>query len=444
MRDILRHDDVLAALSAQDRALASRLALGATSAEALLDEVIDERASRPSSMEPRVRDALRVAAFEICYLSTPEAVAVSQGVELVREVAPRAAGMANAILRRIAREVAPEVERSRAASAPDARQLSLMGGLPESLAKLLLDACGADQARELALAQLDPAPIWVAENPLASAGDVASQLADAGFDPHEAPAPGAWRLGSPAGLAASELVSSASVVIADLAAQLVALVAAPEPGARLLEVGQGRGTKSILLESACARRGGACEIAGVDAVASKAGIASERMARAGLAGHVSSITWDASLLDAPDAPEELRGSFDAAFVDAPCTGTGTMRRHPEVPSRFAAELPGAPSELASLQLRLLEQAAARVAAGGTLCYSTCSVLPAECEDVVDAFLASEAGVGFEVVPASSAPAAELAGDAIAKCETSEGYLRTWPERDGMDGHFCALLRRRDG
>ena len=173
MRDILRHDDALAALSAQDRALASRLALGATSAEALLDEVIDERASRPSSMEPRVRDALRLAAFEICYLSTPEAVAVSQGVELVREVAPRAAGMANAILRRIAREVAPEVERSRSAAAPDARQLSLMGGLPEPLARLLLDACGADHARELALAQLDPAPIWVAENPFASAGDVA-------------------------------------------------------------------------------------------------------------------------------------------------------------------------------------------------------------------------------------------------------------------------------
>ena len=239
-------------------------------------------------------------------------------------------------------------------------------------------------------------------------------------------------------------MSSASVVIADLAAQLVALVAAPEPGTRLLEVGQGRGTKSILLESACARRGGACEIAGVDAVASKAGIASERMARAGLAGHVSSITWDASKLDAPDAPDGLRGSFDAAFVDAPCTGTGTMRRHPEVPSRLAAEIPGAVAELASLQLCLLEKAAALVATGGTLCYSTCSVLPAECEDVVAAFLSGEAGSSFEVIRASSAPAAELARDAIAKCETAEGYLRTWPEREGMDGHFCALLQRSDG
>ena len=105
IRDMAREDKALSALSPVDRALAFRLAMGATAAAAQLDELIDERLKRPSSLEPRVRDALQIATFELCHLDTPTGVAVSQGVELVRGVSPRAAGLANAVLRRVATEV---------------------------------------------------------------------------------------------------------------------------------------------------------------------------------------------------------------------------------------------------------------------------------------------------------------------------------------------------
>ena len=102
IRDIIRTHPAFSQLSAADSALATRLAVGATAARDLLDELLLARVRKPSSLEPRVLDALRISAFELLYLETPSEVAVSQGVELVRSASPRAAGMANAVLRKIA------------------------------------------------------------------------------------------------------------------------------------------------------------------------------------------------------------------------------------------------------------------------------------------------------------------------------------------------------
>ena len=101
-------------LMRKGRALATRLVLGVNVASGELDRRIDSFVSRPGSLEPRVRDALRLASFELLYLDTPRQVAVSQGVELVRGVQPRAARMANAVLRRVA-ECRPEVDEAREA-----------------------------------------------------------------------------------------------------------------------------------------------------------------------------------------------------------------------------------------------------------------------------------------------------------------------------------------
>ena len=113
-RDLLRGASELERLSERDRGFVTRLVMGVTSAQGELDRVIESHLRRGAKLEPRVRDALRLAAFELLYLGARPDAAVSQGVELVRGVAPRAAGLANAVLRRVAEKDAATLVASRA------------------------------------------------------------------------------------------------------------------------------------------------------------------------------------------------------------------------------------------------------------------------------------------------------------------------------------------
>lgn len=173
----------------------------------------------------------------------------------------------------------------------------------------------------------------------------------------------------------------------DLSAQEVAQASAPAPGERVLEVGQGRGTKTVLLEGAACSAGGPCDVVAVELSERKSALAARRMEAAGIADHVRCVAADARTLD------EAYGTFDLVFVDAPCTGTGTLARHPEIAWSLDED---APEKLARLQLEILAVAAARVRGGGRLVYATCSILSEENERVVDEFLASPAGAGFEL------------------------------------------------
>ena len=166
------------------------------------------------------------------------------------------------------------------------------------------------------------------------------------------------------------------------------------------------------------------------------------MGRARLSDKVSCLQLDARELDGGDLPPELGRSFGVVLVDAPCSGTGTMRRHPEAPARLTeADV----SDLARLQRQIEAAASARVALGGALVYSTCSVMREEDEDVVAAFLASDAGRDFEVEPVGAAPAC-VASPALAEVvrtnQTPDGFMLTCPAAGSGDGHFCARLVRR--
>ena len=299
MRDLLRSSAGMARLAPRDRALASRLALGVTATYGALNLMIDSHlAGSRRHLEPRVRDALQVATYELCWLDTPVSAAVSQGVELVRSVSPRAAGLANAVLHHVASEDALAVDaaivRLRDGGsdllAPDA---ALASGMPEWLVYQLISSCGADACREVALAQLVPAPVYVAANPaLMTEDETVRRLCDAGLDPTPTALPGSWTLGTPARLAPSGLVGNAVVLPTDLAAQVVAHIAAPRPGERLLEVGQGRGTKTALLQASSLAAGGFADIVAIDSQEGKVRAASSRMAVAGMSAHVASLAFD--------------------------------------------------------------------------------------------------------------------------------------------------------
>ena len=390
IRDIVRASAAFGELSPVDRALATRLAVGAVAARDLLDELVAAQIKRPSSLEPRVADALRVAAFELLYLDTPTEVAVSQGVELVRCVAPRAAGLANAVLRRVAERGTAGLDELRAVSA-----------LPLWLLDRVRQDRGDAAVRGLATCNMEPAPVYV------FAPDAYLLIP---FSPQSTDVKDVYELEEPAGFYDSGLVQDGRVVVSDLAAQRICASVAGLSPHDLLEVGQGSGTKTLIIARRCD-----AAITAIDVLPSKVSAASKRLARAGLADRAKSYVLDGTLLAGPDLPPEMYCAFDCVFLDAPCSGTGTMRRHPEIASTIT---PTDVCELAQLQARLLSAASTRVAPGGHLVYATCSVLAEENERVVDAFLASPAGQGF--------------------ARTRED-LQTIPAPGACDGHYCAIL-----
>ena len=369
-RDLLREAPAMAELDPRDRALTTRLVLGAIAARGEVDRVVTSHLRARSALEPLVRDALRIAAFEILYRDTPAQVAVSQGVELVRCASRRAAGLGNAVLRRVADEDAAALEAALArVESGDftAADLQRIGGLPGWLAERAMADLGPEAAAAYAAGALEPACASVAANTAKHGVDECrALLAEAGCEPEPGPVAGSFILGRPSALAPSGLVGSCDVLPCDLAAQDVVASLGVRAGERVLEVGQGRGTKSVLMAAAA------------------------RMEAAGVDGRVECVCDDGRELARVD------GAFGLVFVDAPCSGAGTLSRHPEIAwSLKEDDLSG----LAELQLQILRRAATRVADGGRLAYSTCSIIRQEDEDVVDAFLASPEGARFCLVSA---------------------------------------------
>ena len=457
VRELLAAAPELGRLDARDRALATRLALGVTAAQGALDELLDRYLTKPGKVSPRVRAALRIAAFELAYLGTPDAAAVSQGVELVRGQARSAAGLANAVLRRVAagrtsflgaEDVAPD----KRALAAQARRAGLPRWLVAQIAATDEKACA-----DLCACALEPAPVYLQANPCRmDAAAFEAEAAREGLRLAPTEFAGCYAVGAPAALAHAPLMERCDAAVSDVAAQMVA-AAAVRPGS-LLEVGSGRGTKTFVA-SALAHRAGWGEKRGhvaVDLYPRKAALNAERLRAAGMPpvacvaadGRALRSAFDVALPGGPSLAERCAQGFDAALVDAPCSGTGTMRRHPEIPWRLEpAEVdPGNPEGLPALQQALLAEAARCVRPGGALLYATCSVLRAEDEDVVAAFLATEAGSAFRVRAFSEAPLFSLSAFASARAwaaahETPEGYMRTAPSTSGPDGHFCAQLVR---
>lgn len=454
-RDALDASPAMRALDRRDAGLAMRLVLGVVASFGCLDELIDTYAARPDRMDGRVREALRIAAFELVYLKREPRAAVSQGVELVRTQARGAAGFANAVLRRIAEDARAYLDAVDVASPSRRRIVSLArtGGLPVWLAARVADSIGFDAARELAASQFEPAPVAVHLNPLDD--DAAVELMGLA-DAAAVPAPSSPLAGALVRVAGADVVHSAALrrsglAVCDLNAQLVA-TAALAPGS-CLEVGSGRGTKTFVMAAQAARLGIERVAVALELSRKKTRLNVRRLERAGLDGGVSCITGNGCDLDRAleriDRGMGERALFSSVLVDAPCSGTGTMRRHPEIPWRLVPDdlETGVRDSLPGLQLALLASAAARVAPGGQLLYATCSVLEKEDEGVVDAFLKSDAGRGFEI---AAFPEAEIFGheglaDAATYARahaTARGFFRSCPAPGEFDGHFCARLVRR--
>jgi 16S rRNA (cytosine967-C5)-methyltransferase len=232
----------------------------------------------------------------------------------------------------------------------------------------------------------------------------------------------AYRLDAPAATAAWR---EGLFAIQDAGAQLVAELCGAAPGERILDACAGIGGKTAHL---LALGGGQARVDAVDVAAPKLAEAERTLARLGLAG----ATFTAADLTKPFADAGAR--YDRILLDAPCSGLGVLRRHPEALARRASDDLAA---LAARQLRMLTVLAPALKPGGLLVYAVCTFDRRECDEVVAAFLAAHPG--WAVEPAAAA------GDRVPWTRLTltagvPGAIRTWPHRDNADAFFAVRLR----
>lgn len=404
----------------RDAALATELSYGILRRSALLDHALAPLLKQPlKGLEPSVLEALRLGAYQLLFTRVPPHAAVGETVSSAkRQGLSRASGLINAVLRRLAREGAPPLP---ARQNDPLASLQLEGSLPRWLAERILAELGEEEAFAYVEAIDRPAPSTIRVNlrradPLSLTERFREEI------PGIEPQPGSY------GGAALQLEGAGSLTrlpsfaeglfsLQDEAAQLVGLLAAPTPGARVLDACAAPGGKSCHLAEL-----GAGEVISLDIHERKARRIGEEAARLGLQ-EIHPLAGDAG----GPLPPQAQGPFDLVLVDAPCTGLGTLQRHPELRSRRSPE---DVARMVATQGRILDNVAKEVRPGGILVYSVCSPLPEEGREQVEAFLARHEGV---FAPAPLDPAPPWAADGWR--------LETWPHRQGMDAFYAARLIR---
>lgn len=406
----LAGDRALAGLDPRDRAQARRIIATVLRRLGELDARIAECLDRPlAGRHARVRNILRVGTAELIFLETPAHAAVDAAVRLAGGYRRGAfKGLVNAVLRRIGRE-------------PENREATRSPGeinTPDWMLDRWREIYGAETARAIADAHLIEPPLDLTLSRRADPGEWAAKL-DADILP-------GGTLRRRTGGRISDLPGFAEGLwwVQDTAAALPAKLLRDDTDARVIDLCAAPGGKTMQL----ADRGPA--VTAVDISNARLAALQENLARTGLEAEI--VAADATLWR-PARPA------DAVLLDAPCTATGTIRRHPDIPRRRrAADIESA----TKLQDRLLNAAVNMVAPGGTVIYAVCSLEPEEGTARIDALLASGAPVTLDPIAADDWP--ELDGLDPAAI-TPAGTLRTlpchWSERGGMDGFFAARLIR---
>lgn len=431
-----------AELSARDAALATELTYGALRGRGLADAVIAHVAARPvADLDARTRTALRLGAHQILSMRIADHAAVSETVTVLRRRGGgRAAGLANAVLRRITERTRDEWEALLTDGASEVDAIALRTSHPAWAVRALAQALRAHGRKDDASGEgLDavlaadnaPAPVCLAALPgLAERGEVP------GAEPHPLSPIGALLTsGDPHDLAA---VREGRVRVQDAGSQLVALGLLRAAGGGAddelwLDLCAGPGGKTAVLAAGLAGTG--ARLRAVDASEHRADLVRDSV-------RASADTVEVSAADGREYAGARPGEHAAVLVDVPCTGLGALRRRPEARWRRRPEDVAA---LAPVQTELLSAALASTRSGGVVAYSTCSPHWAETGLIVDDALRASAASG-RTVDVLDAPAvlAEITGESAASFASAArgdgAFAQLWPDRHGTDGMFLALLR----
>jgi 16S rRNA (cytosine967-C5)-methyltransferase len=412
----------------RDRALASEIAVGTVRWQGAFDAIVEAFSGRAiARLDGEILTVLRLSMFQLLHLDrVPAAAVVDDGVELARKAGKRsAAGFVNAMLRRVSRE------RGRlplpAAPGPDADRTAILNYLsttlshPRWLVSRWLDRYGYDAAERWAQFDNAPAPLTLRTNTLRTSKEALRQaLADAGVETRDARYARDALIVTDGNPLLTPLAHAGRFVVQDEASQLVGEFVGARAGERILDACASPGGKTTQMAAAMHDRG---LIVAADVRGKRIDLLSRTVADSG-ATAIRIVQADAR------GAMPFRQPFDAALLDAPCSGLGTIRRDPDVRwRRTESDLPA----LADAQLRMLTQASVVVRPQGRLIYATCSSEPEENDQVVQAFCAANPGFVLEPPP-------EL-GEGLLAVIDSSGFLRTLPFAHGLEAFFAARLVR---
>lgn len=389
-------------LQPADRALCHELVLGVLRWQLFLDQIVEHFSRRRvASLDAAVRIALRLGLYQLRFLTRiPSSAAVNESVSLVRAARlSSATGFVNAVLRRAVRER----EYDPAADISDPLQkIAIQTSHPVWLIERWASQLGLDEAESFAHANnlVPPTAFRVVAN-RATQSEILLKLGAAGAALQSSGVvAGAWRVAGAASLL-REMSAAGEVYLHDEASQLVAQVLQAKPGERVLDLCAAPGGKTTMIADGSGDR--AMVVAGDrSATRMETVVATAKLHQ--LAGIAPVI------LDATEQLPFWPQTFDKVLVDAPCSGTGTLRRNPEIRWRLS---PDDIPILAEKQKQILRNATEALKPGGRLIYSTCSVEREENEEVIETL------------------------DQFRLLKT----IRTWPHREAVDGFFMAIVEK---
>lgn len=390
-----------------DRALCHELVLGVLRWQLNLDKIVEHFSKRRiESLDPAVRIALRLGLYQLRFLTRiPASAAVNESVNLVRLARlSSATGFVNAVLRRAIRE--PDYDSATGVSDPLER-IAIKTSHPRWLIERWAESFGVENAEAFAQSNnIVPPTAFRVVRVRANETEVLSRLTSAGatVEPSQVAA-GAWRVSGSTSLV-RELSSEGQIYLQDEASQRVAEILEVQSGERVLDLCAAPGGKTTLMADRAAD----------NALIVAADRSATRMDTIIVSTNLHGLkSIKPLLLDAGETLPFASNAFDKVLLDAPCSGTGTLRRNPEIRWRLSEDDIRA---FAETQKRFLENAAEVVKPGGRLVYSTCSVERDENEEVIEEFLVRNAQ--FTLVSTQ----------------------RTWPQYEGADGFFIAALEKR--
>ena len=402
----------------RDSAFILELVYGVLRNRSWLDWTLDRFSANPvATTDMETRNILRLGAYQLLFLDkVPASAAVNTSTELAKEYG-RKSGYVNGLLRNLERS---RNSLPRPAFDDPVRQLSVLYSHPEWLVRRWVGRFGQERTEKLLAACNRPAPLVIRANILRTTRDELKQaLVAEGSEARETQysSAGLELLSSP-GLKNLAAFREGQFLVQDEAAQLVGMMVAPKPGEAVLDACAAPGGKATHLAELMGNQG---SVVALDSDAGRLNRVGENSTRLGTT-IVRPVTGDATIY--------REGLFDKVLVDAPCSGLGVLRRHPDGRWTKGEKII---AERQAVQRNILANCAALLKPGGALVYATCTTEPEENEDIINAFIASRYGE-FRI----DDPRPYLSPSAVSLI-SSEGFFRTFPDEPSMDGFFAARL-----
>jgi 16S rRNA (cytosine967-C5)-methyltransferase len=417
----------------RDAGLATELVYGVLRTGHSLDYIIQTLLPRPlKRVTPAARAALRLGAYEILNLRTPDYSAVDQAVSLLDS--KKLKGFINGVLRNLVRLKEQEkIPKPLEEIKNPLEAQAVHYGLPIWMMELIYDELGPDQAALWAEANSRPAPLNLRVNTHVNSRDeLIAKLQDAQIAAVALPLfPDALEL-SPAGnIAALPGFTEGAFIVQDPAAQLVGYLVSPQEGQNILDLCAAPGGKSLHLAQMLQHTG---KVVAVDVHQHKMNLIRDNANRLGLKNVIAQFSDATQLGSIQKVLERIEiEHVDHIVVDAPCSGLGTLRRHPELRYKEDARI----KELCELQDALLLTASQLLSPGSILTYSVCTMTQAEGIERIEKLIGNDSSL--QVVPLTNPVLAPF----VTNSKLGENtILQTLTHKHGADSFFAMQLRKK--